>query len=122
MRTSVARGVKRAGVCDEQIHADEGEQQPARAAGEREDQALGDELAQQPPAAGAERRAQRELAIAPHRPRDGEVGDAGADDEEHETGRAHQDEERRFEVPRELAAQRAGGERVTAVRPVGRRG
>ena len=72
-------------------------------------QALGDELPQQPPLAGAERRAQRQFPIAPHRPRDGQVRDARADDEEHEAGRAHEDEERRFEVPRELAAQRARG-------------
>ncbi len=94
IRTSVARGVKRPAYCDEQIHAHEREQEAARAAGEREDQAFGDELPQQPPLTCAERRAQRELAIAPHGPRDSQVRDAGADDEEHEPRGAHQDEER----------------------------
>ncbi len=80
--------------------------QSARAADAREDEALGEQLAHEPRASGAERGADRELAVARGRPREQEVGDVGAGNEEHEGDGAGEDEQRGTDVAGQLLAQR----------------
>ena len=55
---------------------------PSDGAGGAEHQAFGEQRAPQRRVAGAERGAQRQLALAPHRPRQNQVRDVGARDDE----------------------------------------
>ena len=75
--------------------------------------ALGQELANQLPASGAERGADGQLPLAPQQPRQREVGDVRAGDQQHETGRAQQDQQQRPRLARQLVAHR----QVVAVKP-----
>ena len=63
---------------------------PSDAGGEREDQALGQQLPHQPPAARAERRADGHLALARRRPRQQQVRDVRARDQQQQPDRAEQ--------------------------------
>ena len=83
-----------------------GEDEPERAAREREHDRLGEELPDDARAARAERRAHRDLLAAPERPREDEVGDVGAGDQQHEADRAEQHEQRRPHVADEVLVER----------------
>ena len=56
----------------------------------RQDQALGEQLPRDPSAAGTERRANRQFAAAGRGPRQQQVGDVGAADEQHEADHAQE--------------------------------
>src|SRR5262249_1370120 len=75
------------------------------AADDREEQALGEHLADEAAAARAERDADRELALPDRRPREEEVRDVGAGDEQHEPNCADEKKERRPGVARQELAQ-----------------
>ena len=66
------------------------QQQPEDAADHRQQNAFDQQLTDDPPAAGAERDADGNLARAPRRPREQQVGDVGAGNQQHEADRAHQ--------------------------------
>ena len=94
------------------------EEQAERAAGEREHGALGQQLADQPAASGAERRPHRQLAVAAQEPRQRQVGDVRAGDEEHETGRAKEEQQHRPRVLRHLAAHVERGRGESSARSI----
>ena len=66
-------------------------------------------------ASGAERGAHGELALPRRRPRQQQVGDVGARDQQHEGHGAGQDEERRTHVTGQLIAQRDDARRPAGV-------
>ena len=80
---------------DQRARAPVGDDEPRDSAGHAEHDALGQELLHEPPASGAERRPHGHLARAAVRPREQEVGDVDARDEQHERDRAEQDQQRR---------------------------
>ncbi len=73
-------------------HPDEREQQSDPAANRRQQQTLRQHLANQTPAGRAERRAHRQLPIPAGGPRQQQVGDIGARNQQHERHRNHGDE------------------------------
>jgi hypothetical protein len=68
----------------------EREKEPTGAAGDGEEKALGEKPAHEPSAPRPERGTHRELTLPFRRSRGKEVGDVGADDEQHESDRAHE--------------------------------
>ena len=70
--------------------AAQGQAQPEHAADARQQDAFDQQLTHDPPAARAERHADRNLARPLCRPREQQVGDVGAGDQQHEADRAHQ--------------------------------
>ena len=77
-------------------------------AGAAQQQALGQQRAAQRAGARAERRANRQLAFAPHRSRQDQVGDVRARDDEDEPGRGQQHEQHRPRRRGDLIAQLHG--------------
>ena len=77
---------------------------PDDAADRGEQRALGEELPDQPAATGAQRRAQRQLAVPAQHPRQRQVGDVGAGDEQDQAGDAEQDQQ---QVARPFGQRRA---------------
>ena len=71
-----------------------GEREPGQATEGGDQQGLGHELAREASAARAERRAHRELLASPRGPRQQQVRDVGAGDEQHARGYAQQQQER----------------------------
>jgi hypothetical protein len=67
---------------------------PERGAGAGEQQAFGQHLASEPCAACAEREARGEFLFAHRGARQQQVGDIGADDEQHQNADAHEDAQR----------------------------
>ena len=101
---------------DEQIHAPAGDRQPERARRESRGACSRSAAAQQPAAAaGAERTADRAISRS-RRDHAGQhqVGDAGADDQQHEPGGAEQHQQRGAEVDGQLVLQRTGDRAVAA--------
>ena len=74
-------------------------------AGHPDERALDQELAGEAATARAERRPQRDLARAPERPRERQVGDVRAGNQQHETGRAEQRQQDRPGVRGQLLVQ-----------------
>ena len=74
-----------------------------------EQDALHEELPDEPAAAGAEGRADGDLASAVGGAREQEVADVGGGDEEHESHRAEQDQERGLDVARVARGDGGGG-------------
>ena len=105
-RNLLRPGRELSGERDEQIHRDRREEEADDGAGERQQRALGQELPDQAPSARAERHPDRQLALALQQPREEQVGDARADDEEEKPRGAEQNPERRPEPARQLVAQR----------------
>ena len=105
-------------------HADAapGDEQAERAADSREHEALGEHLANQLQASGAERRAHGNLAAPAREPRQDQVGDVGADDQQQEADRGRNQQQRRPHGGDELFLRRddAGAPSGVAVR-IGRR-
>ena len=95
------------------------QQQAERAAAERQQDALGQQLADDAAAAGAERRADGDLPLPRQRPRQQQVGDVGARDQQHEgrptPSRTSSDEPH---VADHLLLQRHDAERQAAVRRI----
>ena len=87
-----ARGEAR-GEPGEEPHGRRRECQPERTACQREQPALGEHLPEEPHPIGAEGGAQGHLAGAAGEPREGEIRDVGAGDEEHEGGGADQEQQ-----------------------------
>ena len=83
------------------------------AAGDRQQRALGQQLPHQPPASRAERGAHRQLAIAPQHARERQVGDVRARDQQHEPGRAEQDQQHLARADGQLL-EHVGGLRLEA--------
>ena len=79
---------------------------PAAAAGDSEAQALGEQLADQPGAAGAEGQPYGDLALPRRRPRQQQVAEIGAGDQQHQRRGAEQDEQRIGEVAERRRARR----------------
>ena len=97
--------------------AETGQGDAERAAGRGEHEALDQELTDQPPAARAEGRPHGHLVPPAQRPREQQVGDVRAGDQEDEADRARQDRERRPHRTRELVAE--GNDRHRSGRIVG---
>ena len=75
-------------------HGPVGEQDAGGSTEQREHQALGEHLPDQPPAGGADRHADRDFALPRGRPREHQVRDVGAGDQQHAADRAEQHEQR----------------------------
>ena len=74
----------------QKLQAPRAEDHAAEAADESEQQAFGQQLPDQAPARGTEGRADRELLLPRCRPRQQQIGDVRADDQQHETDRPNQ--------------------------------
>ena len=85
------------------------EREPGRSAGERQQRALGDELPDEPRAPGAERRPDGHLGLARGRPREQQVRDVDAGDQQDEADGAEQHFDRELRVADERVEQRPRG-------------
>jgi hypothetical protein len=82
------------------------EQQPGDTTNDREDEAFGQELSNDPRATRPQSRAHGELAIPRRRPREDQMRDVRARDEEHARDGAEKDHERQPHVADELFTKR----------------
>ena len=94
-RTSSMRGRLPSGSAAHQAHAGPRDQQAERAADGRQHEALGEHLPHQLHASRAKRRAHRNLAAAAREPRQHQVRDVGADDQQQESDRGRNQQQRR---------------------------
>ena len=94
----------------EQRQDEDGEPDAERAAEPGEDEALGGELADQPLAPRAHRGADRQFLPPSERAREQQVGQVGADDQEHAQRRAAQREDHDPRLLRELEAEGVDGD------------
>ena len=106
--SAISAGARREarGEPGEEPHGRRRERQPERAACQREQPALGEHLPEEPHPIGAEGGAQGHLARAAGEPREGEVRDVGAGDEEDEGGGADQEQQGGPGILGELVVQR----------------
>ena len=81
-------------VREQQARAPRGEHEPQHGPGDREQKTLDQQQTNDLPAAGTHRHAQRQLTLPRRAPRDEQIGDVGADDEQHAAGDRHQDQQR----------------------------
>src|SRR5262245_31913060 len=70
---------------EHQINAPKGERQTKRAADYTEEKALGEQLAEDAPAAGSERRSNSNLPLSRRCPRQQQVGDVRAGDQQYQS-------------------------------------
>ena len=82
---------------------------------DRQEHALGQQLSGEAAAAGAERRPHRQFLLPRQRPRQQQVGDVGARDQQHESHRRAQHDERETDTPDCLLLQRQHAKRQSAV-------
>ncbi len=75
---------------DSAVPGPPGNQESERAAGDRQQQRFRQQLPEQPGAAGADRRPNRELALPHGAPRQQQVGDVAARDQQHQADRRQQ--------------------------------
>ena len=101
----------------QQIERQPGEKQPEQAAGQRDQQALGDELSHQAAASGAKRGAHGQFPPAPHRPRQRQVRDIRARNQQHQHRRAGKRQQHRLGAGDELIAEHRGAGHQT-LRPL----
>ena len=83
-----------------------GEQKTAQTTDARKHEALGQQLTDQPRPTGAKRGANRKLAVTRRRPRQEEVGDVGAGNQENERHSGGEHDECGTDVAGQLLAQR----------------
>src|SRR5262245_58562986 len=88
------------------VHAPPRQQQTEQAAGQSERQIFRQQLSQHPPARRAQSGAHRQLAPPRRRPRQQQVGDVGARDQQHAADRAEQQPERSARVADQVSLQR----------------
>ena len=104
-------GARREPANERRQHADgdPGEANADRSADGRQQRALGEQLPHQPAASRAERGAHRQLAIAAKHPRQREVGDVRARNQQHQSGDAEQDQQQLARAARQRFTHRNGG-------------
>ena len=107
-----------AGHHADQQRAQPGRKQQARAAAEeRQYHALGQRLAHETCASRAKRQPNRDLLLPARRPRQQQVGDVRARDEEHQAHHRHQDVERRRHLSAHIGQSPASGIQIELLDP-----
>ena len=103
------------------VHAPDRDQQPERAADGREQHAFGEQLRDEARASRAEGPADRHLALPHGRPREQQVGDVRAGDQQHEADGGEQRHERRPDVADEIIVERNHAQRPAGAGGIVRR-
>ena len=105
-RTAIASGSARPEVGDDQLHRRARHEESDDAAGDAQHRGLAQDLSKHPAATGPEREAHADLLPASDRPRQYQVRDVRARDEEHERDGAQENHQRRPDIGNQILVQR----------------